>query len=420
MLRTDVSAVNGSAAGRDGGPAVTLGGPAADALPIAYGWPQYPRQPAQIAASIRCRREAAIPGTTDGQAPRLLSSPPPGAVRPGPARPLAPPRWRRVFPGQEAELRQVRYWLGELLPDCPARGDVVTVTIELAANAIRHSASGLGGSFAVELSWLAHPATVRVAVADAGGLRGPQSAPGGGLAALLGTGPLPVIPPQASAPTGARLTAAAAGPAAGPDEVGTGFVSAGYLANGPLGAGPPEPELAVPDLARPALPEHGRGLRLVAALAERAGVVGDHRGRLVWADVRWADDGTAAEPGGLDGYTEALRDIQTVLAARYPEVNIWFGRATMQWWAMAPEPGPGWLLTAESPLDLAQLLDVYRVTQRPPARRRSRGRHGLTGHRPGPPAGQPPRGSWLSVARAPRRIQQARVLVSSPGRPADR
>jgi hypothetical protein len=199
---------------------------------------------------------------------------------------------------------------------------------------------------------------------------------------LLGTGPLPAIQPQASLATVATLTAAAAGPAAGPDEVGTGFVSAGYLANGPLGAGPPEPELAVPDLARPALPEHGRGLRLVAALAERAGVVGDHRGRLVWADVRWADDDTAAEPGGLDGYTEALRDIQTVLAARYPEVNIWFGRATMQWWAMAPEPGPGWLLTAESPLDLAQLLDVYRVTQRPPVRRRSRGRHGLTGRRP--------------------------------------
>jgi hypothetical protein len=392
-------------------------------LPIAYGWPQYPRQPGQIAASIRLRREAAIPGTTNGQTPRLPSSRQPGAVRLVPVKPLAPPRWRRVFPGQEAELRQVRYWLGELLPDCPARGDLVTVTIELAANAVRHSASGLGGFFAVELSWLAHPATVRVAVADAGGLHSPQPAASGGLAALLGTGPLPVIPPGASPAAVATVNAAGPAPAAGPDEVGAGFVSAGYLANGPLGAGPPEPELAVPDLARPALPEHGRGLRLVAALAARAGVIGDHRGRLVWADVRWADD-TPAEPGGLDGYTEALRDIQTVLAARYPEVNIWFGRATMQWWAMAPEPGPGWLLTAESPLDLAQLLDVYRVTQRPPARRRSRGRHGLTGHRPGPPAGrpggQPPRGSWLSVARAPRRIQQARVLVSAPGRAAGR
>ncbi len=335
----------------------------------------------------------------DGQAPRLPSSPQPGA-----ARSIAPPRWRRVFPGQQAELRQVRYWLGELLPECPARGDVVTVTIELAANAVQHSASGLGGFFAVELSWLANPATVRIAVADAGGLHSPQ--PGGGLAALLGTGPLPAIPPGASPATIAALAAthraggglagaapgavavpgAAAGPgaAAEPDEVGTGFVGAGYLANGPLGAGPPEPDLAMPDLANPALPEDGRGLRLVAALATRAGVVGDHRGRLVWADVRWAD-GTQDQPGVLDGYTEALQDIQMVLAARYPEVIIWFGRATMQWWAMAPQPGPGWLLTAESPLDLAQLLDVYRVTQRPPTRRRSRGRHGLAG----PPGGSP-------------------------------
>ena len=184
-----------------------------------------------------------------------------------PVKPLAPPRWRRVFPGQEAELRQVRYWLGELLPDCPARGDLVTVTIELAANAVRHSASGLGGFFAVELSWLAHPATVRVAVADAGGLHSPQPGAGSGLAALLGTGPLPVIPPGASPATVAALNAAGPAPAAGPDEVGAGFVSAGYLANGPLGAGPPEPELAVPDLARPALP----GARPRAAPGRRAG-----------------------------------------------------------------------------------------------------------------------------------------------------
>ncbi len=138
----------------------------------------------------------------------------------------------------------------------------------------------------------------------------------------------------------------------------------------------------------------------------------------------WAGDGPD-QAGSLDGYTEALRDIQTVLAARYPEARIWFGRATMQWWAMAPGPGPGpgWLLTAESPLDLAQLLEVYRVTQRPPSRR-SRGRHGLTGRRPGPPAGRPaappPRGSWRAMALTPWRLQQARVLVSSPARAAGR
>ena len=140
-----------------------------------------------------------------------------------PVKPLAPSRWRRVFPGQEAELRQVRYWLGELLPDCPARGDLVTVTIELAANAVRHSASGLGGFFAVELSWLAHPATVRVAVADAGGLHSPQPGAGSGLAALLGTGPLPVIPPGASPATVATLNAA--GPARPPALTRSGRVS---------------------------------------------------------------------------------------------------------------------------------------------------------------------------------------------------
>ena len=347
-------------------------------------------------------------------------------------------RWRRVFPGQEGELRQVRNWLTELLPDCPARSDVLTVTIELAANAVRHSASGLDGFFAVELSWLANPATVRIAVADAGGLRGPQSTPGAGLAALLGTGPMAAlqataaptasagpdgtIPGRVLAPggAGAGMSAGLAGTApgvvpgpggpAGAGVVGPGFVGPSYLANGPLGAGQPDLDLgrlelpsigplAPVDPASPTLREHGRGLRLVGALAARAGVVGDHRGRLVWADVRWADE-TLDQPGFLDGYTEALRDIQTVLSARYPEVNIWFGRSSMQWWAMAPHPEPGWLLTAESPLDLAALLDVYRVTQRPPVpvRRRSRGRHGLPGPRPALPAEQPHRGSWLAVA----------------------
>jgi hypothetical protein len=341
---------------------------------------------------------------TDGQAPGLPApAPQPGAVRPVPSEPGPPLRWRRVFPGQEAELRHVRYWLSELLPDCPARADLITITIELAANAVRHSGSGLGGFFAVELSWLGNPATVRVAVADAGGLTGPQ-APGAGLAALLGTGPLSVSPLPASAAGTAALSTAAPGAASGTSLVGTGFLSTGYLANGPLGTGPPGADLVgTGPAAAEALSEHGRGLRLVAALATRAGVCGDHRGRLVWADVRWADDGLD-QTVYLDGYTEAMRDIQAVLTARYPEARIWFGQATMQWWAMAAGPGAGWLLTAESPLDLAQLLEVYRVTQRP-AGRRGRGRHGLTGRQPGPPTGQPvsppARGSWRAIALPP-------------------
>jgi hypothetical protein len=77
------------------------------------------------------------------------------------------PRWRRVFKGEERELGVVRRWLAALLPDCPARDDVISVATELGSNALRHTASGRGGSFAVEISW--HQSVVRVAVADRGG-----------------------------------------------------------------------------------------------------------------------------------------------------------------------------------------------------------------------------------------------------------
>ena len=93
-----------------------------------------------------------------------------------------------------------------------------------------------------------------------------------------------------------------------------------------------------------------------------------------------------------------------MLAARYPEADIWFGRATMQWWALIgrPErehPEARRLLTAESPLDLAQLLDVARATA-PPPRGRSRGRHGVTGRRPGPRPGRPAgQQAWAGYGR---------------------
>lgn len=86
----------------------------------------------------------------------------------------APPglRWRRRFPGAEAQLREVRRWLGTLLPDCPARDDVSCVATELGTNAVRHTASGRGGAFAIEITW--HPALVRVIVADGGAASGPR------------------------------------------------------------------------------------------------------------------------------------------------------------------------------------------------------------------------------------------------------
>src|SRR6266851_5598493 len=81
-------------------------------------------------------------------------------------------RWRRVFPGEERQLGLLRRWLEVLLPECPARGDVAYVATELGTNAVRHTASGRGGWFAVEITW--HQQAVRVAVTDGGAPGAPQ------------------------------------------------------------------------------------------------------------------------------------------------------------------------------------------------------------------------------------------------------
>jgi hypothetical protein len=49
-------------------------------------------------------------------------------------------RWRRDFPGNEAELRPLREWLAGLLPDVPARDDAIMVAVELTTNAVKHTA----------------------------------------------------------------------------------------------------------------------------------------------------------------------------------------------------------------------------------------------------------------------------------------
>jgi serine/threonine-protein kinase RsbW len=73
----------------------------------------------------------------------------------------------RVFPGEERALSAVRRWLNSLLPEGPARDDVLSVATELGSNAVRHTASGRGGWFAVEVTWL--ESVLRVTVADCGG-----------------------------------------------------------------------------------------------------------------------------------------------------------------------------------------------------------------------------------------------------------
>jgi serine/threonine-protein kinase RsbW len=81
--------------------------------------------------------------------------------------PADAPRWRRAFEGDERQLGVMRRWLGSVLPACPARDDAISVATELASNALRHTTSGNGGLFAVEITW--HESVVRVGVADGGG-----------------------------------------------------------------------------------------------------------------------------------------------------------------------------------------------------------------------------------------------------------
>jgi hypothetical protein len=95
--------------------------------------------------------------------------------------------------------------------------------------------------------------------------------------------------------------------------------------------------------------EHGRGMLVVRASSVRTGVCGDHRGRLVWADVPWGDADAAAPASPQDQYEAAIRD---GLASRFTGVPAWFGRSTLQWWALVG----GELVAAPSAEDLASLL----------------------------------------------------------------
>jgi hypothetical protein len=81
-------------------------------------------------------------------------------------------RWRRAFPGDDAQIRALRRWLEYLLPPCPSRDDLMSVAVELGTNAVRHTASGRGGRFVVEVAW-SRP-TTRVAVYDEGSPSSPR------------------------------------------------------------------------------------------------------------------------------------------------------------------------------------------------------------------------------------------------------
>jgi hypothetical protein len=99
--------------------------------------------------------------------------------------------------------------------------------------------------------------------------------------------------------------------------------------------------------------EHGRGLLLVKGLSVHMGVCGDHRGRLVWAEVPW-DEVVAAGPTPPEArYEAAIHDGEAALARRFAGVPAWFGRSTLAWWALV---GGDELVSAPSAVELAALL----------------------------------------------------------------
>jgi len=73
---------------------------------------------------------------------------------------------RRAFPGEESQVSVMRGWLTTLIPECPARYDVACVATELASNAVRHTATGSGGWFVVDIVRINQ--FVRVKVTDPG------------------------------------------------------------------------------------------------------------------------------------------------------------------------------------------------------------------------------------------------------------
>jgi serine/threonine-protein kinase RsbW len=93
--------------------------------------------------------------------------------------------WTRRFRGGAEQVREVRHWIVDLLPDCAARADVLLLASELCANAIIHSRSGeAGGQFSVDIDWA--PTLARVVIGDQGSALAPAIAPRSGDADRLG------------------------------------------------------------------------------------------------------------------------------------------------------------------------------------------------------------------------------------------
>jgi anti-sigma regulatory factor (Ser/Thr protein kinase) len=97
-----------------------------------------------------------------------------------------PPRFLRVFPGHPDQVAAARHFVDRALASCPAAPDVMLLTSELATNAVQHSATGQGGTFAVAISH--GPGRVRITVTDDGSAGHPVLTAGAEELATTGRG----------------------------------------------------------------------------------------------------------------------------------------------------------------------------------------------------------------------------------------
>jgi anti-sigma regulatory factor (Ser/Thr protein kinase) len=77
----------------------------------------------------------------------------------------------RTFDGKPDQVHHVRAFVAELITGCPAADDVLLLTSEVATNAIRHTASGVGGTFSVVVK--VDRKSVKIEVHDLGAMTEP-------------------------------------------------------------------------------------------------------------------------------------------------------------------------------------------------------------------------------------------------------
>ncbi|MGD0556191.1 MAG: ATP-binding protein [Streptosporangiaceae bacterium] len=85
-------------------------------------------------------------------------------------------RAARVFPGTPVSIERARAFVAAELAGCPAQDTLVTCVSELCTNAIRHTRSGAGGVFTVEVI-RPREGVACVAVTDGGGDGEPRVRP---------------------------------------------------------------------------------------------------------------------------------------------------------------------------------------------------------------------------------------------------